>query len=237
MIIGGCHNSLIYLKIWFNKSKFVSLLNKLVHLHSQISMLIPSKDIAFTKDQIDKIGNTIVFLSKEMADLSKTKILKILFILEEASIKKYGYPFFGIDFQIWKLGPVVKDIFIDLSEESPCLLSAYIARDENSPSIFQSCKGFNDDEFSDNDMELLQIVSSFVKDKNAATLVQITHGQNSLWRKSAIKNGVLELLEEELINSTEFNVDFSLLFENDPVMVAKFEEIKENLEFSKHLKS
>lgn len=200
-------------------------------------MIVPSKDIAFTRDQIDKIGNTIVYLSKQMADLSKTKILKILFILEEASIKKYGYPFFGIDFQIWKLGPVIKDIFIDLSEEKPSLLSEYISRDENNMSIFKSDKDFNDDEFSDNDIELLQIITTFVKDKNASTLVKITHSQNSLWRKSAIKNGVMELLEDELINSTEFNIDFSLLFENNPVMIDKFEEIIENLEFSKHLKS
>jgi uncharacterized phage-associated protein len=172
-----------------------------------------------------------------MTDLTKTKILKILFLLEEASIKKYGYPFFGIDFQIWKLGPVVKDIFIDLSEESPGLLSEYITRDETNVSVFRSVKDFNDDEFSDNDMELLQIVTSFVKDKNASALVKITHSQNSLWRKSAIKNGVMELLEEELINSTEYNIDFSLLFENNPDMIERFEEIKENLEFSKHLKS
>ena len=196
-------------------------------------MLIPSKDIAFTKDQIDKVGNTIIYLSKEMTDLTKTKILKIIFLLEEASIKKYGYPFFGIDFQIWKLGPVVKDIFIDLSEESPGLLSEYITRDETNVSVFRSVKDFNDDEFSDNDMELLQIVTSFVKDKNASALVKITHSQNSLWRKSAIKNGVMELLEEELINSTEYNIDFSLLFENNPDMIERFEEIKENLEFSK----
>lgn len=32
-------------------------------------MIVPSKDIAFTKNQIDKIGNTIVYLSKQMADL------------------------------------------------------------------------------------------------------------------------------------------------------------------------
>lgn len=199
-------------------------------------MLIPAKDIAFTKDQVDKIGNTIVFLSKAVPDLTKTKILKILFLLEEASIKKYGYPFFGIDFQIWKLGPVAKDIFIDLSEDTTTLLADYITRDEQNPSVFKSIKEFNDDEFSDNDLDLLAVILDFVKDKSASTLVKYTHGPNSLWRKSAIKNGVLELLEDELINSTEFNVDFSILFEKNPIMLERFEEVKENLEFSKHLK-
>jgi uncharacterized phage-associated protein len=200
-------------------------------------MQIQSKDIAFTKDQIDKIGNTIVYLSNNMGDLNKTKILKILFLLEEGSIKKYGYPFFGIDFQIWKLGPVAKDIFIDLSDESPTLLFSSIKRDELNPLVFKAAKDFNDDEFSDNDIELLKIITEFTKDKSASFLVKHTHNQNSLWRKSAIRHGVLELLEEELINSTEFSVDFSLLFENNPNLLAQFEEAKENLEFVRHLKS
>lgn len=200
-------------------------------------MLIPLKDIAFTKDQIEKIGNTIIYLSEKMEDLNKTKILKVLFLLEEASIKKYGYPFFGIDFQLWKLGPVAKDIFIDLSEDSPTLLAAYIRRDEANPSVFKRIKKFSDDEFSDNDLELLRIISDFAKDKSAYALVQYTHGYNSLWRRSAIKNGVLELLEKELSNSTEFNIDFSLLFENNPNLLKQYQEARENLDFVKHLKS
>lgn len=200
-------------------------------------MLTPTKDIAFTKNQIDKIGNSIIFFSKDMGDLTKTKILKLLFLLEEASIKKYGHPFFGIDFQIWKLGPVVKDIYIDLSEEHLELLSDYIKRDETNSSVFTGKADFNDDEFSDNDIHLLKTISDFAKDKSASVLVKHTHSPNSLWRKSAINNGVLELLEKELTNNTEFNIDFSLLFENNPDLLEQFEQVKENLEFVRHLKS
>jgi uncharacterized phage-associated protein len=200
-------------------------------------MFLLSKNIAFTKDQIDKIGNTIIYLSGNMADLNKTKILKTLFLLEEASIKKYGYPFFGIEFQIWKHGPVVKDIFIDLCEDSPALLANYIKRDEVNPSVFKAVKEFSDTEFSDNDIALLNIISAFVKNKSAATLVAHTHNPNSLWYKSAIRSGVLNLLEQDLKNSTETSIDFSLLFENDPYLLAQFEEVKENLEFIRHLKS
>ena len=200
-------------------------------------MHLPSKDIAFTKDQIEKIGNTIIYLAKQIPELNKTRILKILFLLEEASVKKYAYPFFGIDFQLWRHGPVTKDIFIDLSDDKPTLLAEYVKRDESNFLNFIGIKEFNDDEFSDNDMELLDIVINFAKDKSASTLVKYTHSHNSLWRKSAIRSGVLELLEDELINSTEFNVDFGLLFENNPVLLQQFEEAKENIEFVRHLKS
>jgi len=190
----------------------------------------------FTKDQVDKIGNTIIYLSNELKTLSKTKILKLLFIIEESCIKKYGYPFFGIDFQIWKHGPVAKDIFIDLSEDQPEILKGYIEKDDKDPSSFKAAKTFNDDEFSDNDINLLDNVISFAKGKTAKALVNYTHGKNSLWRKCAIKNGVLELLEEEQINSTDYGIEFELLFEENSELLERYEASKENLEFSRRLK-
>ncbi len=197
-----------------------------------------SRNKAFTRDQINKIGNAIIYCSQKIPDLNKTKILKLLFVIEEACIKKFGHPFFGIDFQLWKFGPVAKDIYIDLSDE-PILLKDFITRDSNNSSNFIAKTDFNDDEFSDNEIELMDLIINFAKDKNAAYLVNHTHSVNSLWRKSAIQYGVLEVLENELINSTDYKVDFTLLFDNSPdhsYLKERFEDSKENLEFVKHLK-
>jgi len=190
----------------------------------------------FTNQQINKIGNSIIYLSTKVGDLNKTKILKLLFLLEEASVKKYGTPFFGIDFQLWKLGPVLKDVYIDLSDENITLLKDYIKRADYNPSEYVGIKDFEDDEFSDNDIYLLEKVIEFSKNKTARDLVNYTHGENSLWRKSAIKNGVLEQLEAKTLNSTEFNIDFSLLFEENNFLKEKYDSAVENLEFKKHLK-
>src|SRR5690349_13795289 len=98
---------------------------------------------AFTRDQINKIGNAIIYLSQKIPDLNKTKILKLLFLIEEACIKKFGHPFFGIDFQLWKLGPVAKDIFIDLSDDTLTLLNEFIKRDTNNSCNFIAKTEFN----------------------------------------------------------------------------------------------
>jgi len=189
----------------------------------------------FSQAQVEKLGNTIIYLANKLPNLSKTKILKLLFIIEESAIKKFGFPFFGVDFQLWKHGPVIKDVFIDLSDE-PEILKDYIERDTTDNANFRAKKVFCDDEFSVNDLNLLDTIVSFARDKNASTLVKFTHGQNSLWRKSAIKYGILEMLEQELVNSTNFEVDFELLFEKDSLLLQRYEEAKENLEFSRQLK-
>jgi len=189
-----------------------------------------------THQQVQKIGNTLIYLASNVGELSKTKILKLLFLLEESSVKRFGYPFFGLNFQIWKLGPVLKEVYIDLSEDSPNLLKNFIEKDAFDDKIYNAKGEFNDDQFSDNDIYLLEKIKDFARHKTAKDLINHTHKENSLWRKTAIKNGILQELESEDVNSTEYVIDFSLLFENDEILKERYLESLENLEFIHHLK-
>ncbi|MEO6456172.1 MAG: Panacea domain-containing protein [Ginsengibacter sp.] len=186
--------------------------------------------------QLQKLGNTLIYLADNVGELSKTKILKLLFLLEESSVKRFGYPFFGLNFQIWKLGPVLKEVYIDLSEDSPELLKEFIEKDPYDNKLYNSKGEFNDDQFSDNDIYLLEKITDFAKHKTAKDLIDYTHEENSLWRKSAIKNGILQELESAAVNSTEYTIDFSLLFENNEQLKERYFESLENLEFIHHLK-
>ena len=74
--------------------------------------------VKLSKSQIDKIGNTMVYLSKNIKRLSKTKLLKLLYILDEISIKSSGIPFLNLQYKVWKYGPVSAELFIDLSQKN-----------------------------------------------------------------------------------------------------------------------
>src|ERR1700722_15526779 len=86
----------------------------------------------YTRNQIEKLGNALIFLCEKMISVgeavSKTHLLKLVFIIEEISVKTYGIPFFDLRFDVWKLGPVSKDLFVELSEE-PALLADFIYRE------------------------------------------------------------------------------------------------------------
>ncbi|MBL7736495.1 MAG: SocA family protein [Chitinophagaceae bacterium] len=188
-----------------------------------------------TKQQVDKLGNTLIYLSSRVGEFNKTKILKLLFLLDESSIKKYGYPFLGFDYYLWQHGPVLKEVFIDLSEELE-LLKDYIKRNKHDANIYEAAKDFSDDEFSDNDISLMDDIIKFAKNKTAKDLVDYTHNENSLWQKSAIKNGVYEQLKNKKLSYTDHTIDFLLLFEDDNVLKERYESSLENLEFKKKLK-
>jgi uncharacterized phage-associated protein len=170
----------------------------------------------YAKEQIDKLGNTIIYLTQERG-LSKTKLLKIIYLLDEYSIKEHGIPYFNFNYKIWKFGPVVEDLFIEFSSR-PVLLKDYIERVHDQGRTFIKGKGvFNDDEFSDNDLEILELISEKFKNSPADWLVKVTHHANSLWAQVAKENALLSALEREEISNTDLDIPFLRLVEGDPV--------------------
>jgi uncharacterized phage-associated protein len=169
--------------------------------------------VKYSSDQLEKIGNAVIYLADRIPELSKTKLLKLLYILDEISIKKSGIPILNLKYKVWKFGPVSEELFIDLSSEST-LLEKYISRDGEGNYITPKMD-FNQDEFSENDIDLLNFVIEKYGNKTAKELVSYTHRVNSPWYITAKENSVLELLENESINNTEFLIDMSQIIAHD----------------------
>jgi uncharacterized phage-associated protein len=169
----------------------------------------------YSEDQISKIGNTIIYLSSKINKLSKTKLLKLLYLLDEISIKQSGIPILNLTYKTWKFGPVSEDVFIELSSEPSFLKHFFITQTVDDTSYIFPKKEFNDDEFSLNDIELMDLVISEFGGKTAKELINHTHRENSPWYNTAKKNSVLELLQEEKINNTQFVIELEDLVRHD----------------------
>ncbi len=182
-----------------------------MHLVNKINSEHP-----LTASQIEKIGNSIIFLSDKIKPLFKTKVLKLLYIIEEFSIRKYGMPFFGVDFQLWRLGPVVKDVFIDLSSPT-LLLNKYVdSVTEEDGTVIVAKNKFIDDEFSDCDIQILESVANTFRNYSAPELVNFTHRENFPWHVTAKQYGVLEAFNNNRIQSTDITIDMSMLLDETP---------------------
>ncbi|WP_319589276.1 Panacea domain-containing protein [uncultured Draconibacterium sp.] len=163
----------------------------------------------YSKSEIEKIGNTIIFLAERIPDLSKTKLLKLLYLAEEVYARKSHLPFLGLEFQVWQAGPVARDIFIELSDE-PNLLKNHIELNKtNEATYIQNKAKFNDDEFNDSELELLNFIVARFGGKSASELVTITHRKNSNWFRVASEKNLLTLFENGLTNSSDEKIDFT----------------------------
>jgi len=187
----------------------------------------------YTKGEIAKIGNAIIYFAERIKPLPKTKLLKVLYFLEEASVKKWGSPFLGLKFDVWHLGPVARDIFVELSSE-PVLLGEYIqcVEDGDSRIVVPKCP-FSDDEFSDNEIDLLNLVVESYGHLTGNQLIRLTHNKHSLWYHTAQRHQVLSYLEQGRQTTTDFSIDFTDLLEEEPEKKAFYQEC---LEFN-HLRN
>lgn len=182
----------------------------------------------YSHDQIDKLGNALIYLIEKMGSLPKTRLLKLVYIIEEKSIEKRSMPFFNLDFEVWKFGPVCQNLYVEFTEE-PTLLKNYIKkRNTRNGFVFDKNSSFNDDEFSDSDIYLMDEIINEFSGANCNDLVEYTHRENSLWYNTAKENGVLELLLNEQIPTTNLKINFEELFKNEP---SKLEFYHEHLEF------
>lgn len=177
-------------------------------------------------DERNKLGNAVVYIAANTHALSKTKLLKLLFLMEEYAVKKYHTPFLGLSYEVWQAGPVVKDVFIDLSEQ-PVLLKDFVTTEtENNATYITPLTVFCDDEFSDDDIDVMEAILKRFGDKTATELVNYTHRPGSAWYKVVSKENLLEAFQSGLMNSSPFTIDFS-----EELSGCAVEYYKEQLDF------
>ena len=59
----------------------------------------------FSEDSKQKLGNTLIYIAERTPQLSKTKLLKLLFLMEEYMVKRYHVHFWHF---LMKYGRLVR---------------------------------------------------------------------------------------------------------------------------------
>jgi len=188
----------------------------------------------YTNDQLERLGNTILFLIKKISPLYKTKLLKLIYLIDELSTARNGVPFLGLEYKVWQAGPVNSDLYEELNQ--PYLLESFIELEQDPKGIkIVAKKEFSDDEFSEMDLNLLKEIAHRYKNTPAEKLVEITHRKSAPWYITASENNLLDAFNDKRINTTDIPVDLTLLIRNDPQKLAMYKENIEIQKFSKFL--
>ena len=163
----------------------------------------------FSEDSKQKLGNTIIFIAERAPQLSKTKLLKLLFLMEEYMVKRYHVPFLALPYEVWQAGPVAKDVFIDLSD-GVVLLSDFVKTEVKDNGMYiKAIRPFCDDEFSQCEIEMMEEVIKKHGNKTATQLVKEMHEEGSLWYEVAKENNLLEDFVNGVSNNSSCLIDFA----------------------------
>ena len=169
----------------------------------------------YTLSDQQRIGNTILYLAQKIPNLSKTKLLKLIYILDEQCVKKTGIPFLGLTYEVWKNGPVNQDLFYLLSDKTK-EIKEFVRFDHNGRYAYISPnKAFDDSEFSDRDIEVLNNLILTYGPLTADDLIEITHAKGGLWDKLASKHGLKEPFDKGFHKTSNHQINFKNLLDND----------------------
>lgn len=161
----------------------------------------------FSEANRQKLGNAVAFVAQRAKYPYKTEVLKLLYLMEERMVQQYHVPFLGIPFSVWRMGPVSVDVFEELSD-GPQLLEDYVMLQFNGQGIKVAAKkGFEDDEFSDAELKMMEQVMEKYGHMNSEELIAVTHRDGGLWKVTAEENGLLEDFEMKRANSSSVVID------------------------------
>ncbi len=194
------------------------------------------KQKEYSTEQIERLGNVILFLADNIKPLYKTKLLKLIYLLDELSTFRMGVPILGLEYKVWQAGPVNSDLYEELNQ--PYLLDSFISLETDTKGVrVIGKKNFSDEEFSEVDIQLLKEIVRRYEKTPAEKLVEITHRKSAPWYIIASENKLLEAFQEKRINTTDIMVDMTLLISNDQQKLAMYQENVEMQKFSNFLHS
>ena len=163
----------------------------------------------FSESNRQKLGNAVVYVASHARYPYKTEILKLLFLMEERMVQQAHVPFLGIPYNAWRMGPVSVDVFEELSD-GPVLLADFISLDVSKQGVKVIVqKDFCDDEFSDNEIKVMEEVMSQYGCMNSDELIAETHKEGSLWRQTVEEAGLLKDFEMKRANSSNIVIDMA----------------------------
>jgi uncharacterized phage-associated protein len=148
-----------------------------------ISTFTLLKNMAYSKSQIDRIGNLLVYITNKLGAIPKTKLLKLIYIIEEEAIKKGGSQFTDLNYLYLPMGPVSTFVNTQIDKKREALAKFINIEKQSNSTLISAKVVFNDDEFSNFDIQLIDSVLVTFGKMNTKELIDYTHRNGSPWKK------------------------------------------------------
>jgi uncharacterized phage-associated protein len=133
----------------------------------------------------DKLINAIVYFAQNTEHLGKTKLYKLLYLLDFEHFRQTGRNITGLDYYAWKLGPVPVALDEEIEEPEADLDKAVTVGSEpvfdHTRMHIKATQAFDASHFSKRELRLLQSLTEKYKSCFSKDMVSITHEKGGAW--------------------------------------------------------
>lgn len=195
----------------------------------------------------NKIGNLLNYLSTRIPQLSMTKALKLLYLIDETAYMRTGVPVTWLDYKVWEMGPVAEELYNELRfdqklvmHDKPLSLETFIQTEkkegpEGQVQVTLLPNGnYSLDEFAAFEIELIENIVDRFGTYTAKQLIQLLHEKNTLWHK-CVSDNELQLNFKVYSKKSNHTIDFSELIKDDPLLQMAAQAAYESMQFQEEM--
>lgn len=138
----------------------------------------------------EKLINAIIYFARNTQNCGKTKLMKLLYFLDFIHFKQTGKSVTGMDYYAWDFGPVPVSVWEELTDGMDSdMREAIILSQKGDFQHIQAKKKFDDQFFSNRELNILERVAFIFRDAPTNEMVELTHLENTPWSKTLKEKG------------------------------------------------
>lgn len=153
---------------------------------------------SFSEIHKDRIGQLINYIALKQDHLYCTRLIKLLYIIDERSILKLGTPITWMTFYVYEMGPVPEKLWFSIKDGNDVFGEYFDVIEETNTSSSESNIKYrikpidqeNMSEFSRREKEIVDSVISEFGSVNVDKLIKYLHRDDSLWNQKVKSNNI-----------------------------------------------
>ncbi len=188
---------------------------------------------SFSEVHKERVGQLINYLALKVGNLYCTKLIKLLYIIDEESIHSSGTPLSWLTYKVYQMGPVPEQLWYSIKDGNSIFDDYFDVNEEKG--------GYNEkggiqyritaiskeemSEFSRREVKIIDSVISVFGGKTPDQLIEYLHREESLWYKMVSENEIS--FEKSL--ATPHIIDLSQLISNDKFKLDIYHDAAEEI--------
>ncbi len=158
------------------------------HELSQIALRddSPNSLNGYRRLSLPRIAHAIAYFEQHIGNLYKTKLNKLLFYADFLAYKRHGYSITGLQYRAIDYGPVPAEygrLFIRLQDDEEISVEERNGKDDQYFEVYRPNITFDGDQFSEEEISILQAVAELFAGKNSGDAVRLSH-EESAWKEN-----------------------------------------------------
>lgn len=147
----------------------------------------------------EKLINAILFFSKRVRYLGKTKLFKLLYFLDFEHYKQKGRAVTGLEYYAWPMGPVPVDLQNEIEAQQPeDDMSAHLrfhkrplpgTKNNGWMLDVHALADFDPTHFTKRELQIMEELAEEFRDAKAEDIVEATHLENLPWHEIYVTEG------------------------------------------------